>query len=608
MSPRSSRARRVRRRLRRLRAWRLQRPDLHTRRGRLQVAGGVVAIAVMLLAVVMGWQLLRAKGDLEAARDDARDLRSALADDASGGEVDAISSSLQGHASAAHGALGGPQWALAEHLPWLGDDVRAVRTLSAGLDDVAGGALNDLVSLYGEISGDAFRPRGGRIDTTVLTRSSARLDRAYASVAGASDQVARIRTGGLLGPLRGPVVQAQDELVGATRALRRAALAARVLPPAVTGTHRYLLLFQNPAEIRAAGGMPGSWAELRVDDGRITLGRQGPAARQVRATSPSELTADEVRYYGENLGRDLRDTSFTPDFPRAAELASNLMRSTTGLRFDGVLGVDAVTLAHLLDATGPVRLLDGTEITSANAVDELLNGIYLRTPDGDRQDAIFAGAVDTLFSRFTGGELDPNRTVSALVRAGEERRLHVWFADAAQQRRIAGTAIAGALPTRTSPPSYGLYLNDATGAKMEYYLDVDARTETMCVTGDAQQYETRLTLHSRAPADAADLPVAVRGPGLGAPPGHMYLNLDVVAPKGGPVPAILEEGTPPLYFRLRVAGRPAARMTIDLAPGQTRTLLLRVRSAPGARGDTSFAITPTVRSGRQTPTLYDPCR
>ena len=35
------------------------------------------------------------------------------------------------------------------------------------------------------------------------------------------------------------------------------------------GPRDYLLVFQNNAEIRATGGLPGSWARLHAEDGKL---------------------------------------------------------------------------------------------------------------------------------------------------------------------------------------------------------------------------------------------------------------------------------------------------------------------------------------------------
>lgn len=46
------------------------------------------------------------------------------------------------------------------------------------------------------------------------------------------------------------------------------------------GERSYLLLIQDNAEIRATGGIPGAFAELRTDGGRLELGLRARAGRE----------------------------------------------------------------------------------------------------------------------------------------------------------------------------------------------------------------------------------------------------------------------------------------------------------------------------------------
>lgn len=80
-------------------------------------------------------------------------------------------------------------------------------------------------------------------------------------------------------------------------------------------------------------------------------------------------------------------------------------------------------------------------------------------------------------------------------------------------------------------PRLAFYLNDATGAKMQYYLDHQTSVKaTKCSEAGVQTYETTFT--SDASADAANLLAAVRGPDFGAEPASMLMNLYLYAPSG----------------------------------------------------------------------------
>ena len=76
----------------------------------------------------------------------------------------------------------------------------------------------------------------------------------------------------------------------------------------------------------------------------------------------------------------------------------------TGVDVSGVISLDPVSLSYLLEATGPVALPTGDVLTSENAVDLLLNGVYLRYADPRDQDAFFAAAAGSVFGALTSIE------------------------------------------------------------------------------------------------------------------------------------------------------------------------------------------------------------
>jgi hypothetical protein len=60
------------------------------------------------------------------------------------------------------------------------------------------------------------------------------------------------------------------------------------------------------------------------------------------------LTDDEMALFGTQLATYPADITFTPDFPRTAELAKALYERRTGESVDGVFATDPVALSYLL--------------------------------------------------------------------------------------------------------------------------------------------------------------------------------------------------------------------------------------------------------------------
>src|SRR5690606_33553279 len=142
------------------------------------------------------------------------------------------------------------------------------------------------------------------------------------------------------------------------------------------------------------------------------------------------------------------------------------------------------------------------------------------------QDLFFAAAASAVFEKLSDGA-DPAALVTALARAGEERRLLLWSAIEADQAVLEGTTLTGPLPpTNAEQVGFGVYFNDSTGAKIDYYVDAQTTLgwESCAVDSDGRatgEVTMTVTLTNNAPADAAEsLPDYITGAGqFGVDPG-----------------------------------------------------------------------------------------
>ena len=527
-----------------------------------------------------------------------------------------------GHAAAARDAVqearrearhadrmtGGLLWGLATRTPVLGDDMEAVRTVAQVARGLADNVLMQLVTASEELDPARLRPRDGRVDLGPLVRVRDEVVAADRELKWLASRAARIDTASLVPQLAGPVSRLQHELSEAATVSSRASYAVRLLPPMLgnQGPRTYLVLFQNNAEMRATGGIPGAVAVMRAENGRVTIESQGTVAdlgfQEVVATS---LTDEELALYGTRLLTYGADIGLTPDFPRVAELAQARWLAVQGQHVDGVVATDPVALSYLLRATGPVTLPDGSALTAANAVDRLLSKVYLTQPDPDLQDVFFAGVARVIFRHAMNRSGDAGEMLEALTRAAEEGRLLVWSSRSDEQALLAETSLAGALPRESGPsPFIGVFLNDGTAAKMEYYLEHRVDVSSIgCDRDGRQRLELRVTLTSRAPEDAAQLPESVigdgetRDSGPRVPPGHMRLTVHVYAPVGGAIESSARDGR---FAPLDVAehlGHPVGAQTVDLAPGETHELTYRLLTGPSQPGRVSLRVTPGAHDG-----------
>lgn len=558
----------------------------------------VLALFLVLLLTLVwtAWQAYQTQRALRAAEVHGRALAAALR---SQDEAGAARSArlLRRDGDTAHSASSGPVWRLARHLPWWGDDIAAVQDLSEALDITGRRTVPAALDVVGSLRGGQLRGAGGQIDLPRLGRLAPRLRGMAVSSASAAALVEPIRPADLTSALSGPVRQARDVLVRAAGLAHGGEVATDLLPQMLGGgaPRNYLLIVQNNAEIRSTGGLPGSVLQLRAADGRLRLvhRRTGSGVLPARR-SVLPLTQEETALFGTKMGRDFRDTNFTPDFPRAAQLMAELYRRQYGLRADGVLSVDPVALSYLLEATGPVRV-DGEELTTANAIDILLNRTYQRLDTQDLQDAYFARAAGAIFDGVVLGAGDQERLVGRLGQAAGEGRLLVWSRRSDEEAKLAGTAVAGALAgaSRTDPV-VGMYLSDGTGAKMQYYLRYSGQVTSSSCRSGRQAISATMTLRSVAPPDIVKAAPSVVGIGNHTPLGNMRMVLRVLGPWGGRIVGATAGAQRLDLTRLQISGRPATTLALVLRPGEMIRLRFDVVGRRGQTADPSLEMTPGI--------------
>ncbi|MGN0034795.1 MAG: DUF4012 domain-containing protein, partial [Coriobacteriales bacterium] len=414
------------------------------RRGRKHRARRIVVLVIVAVVVVLGIFAVAFVQSARAARTEASTMMSqasSLESQLSSGDMEAARRSVSAMSSAAsglHARTDGFLWKAACAIPVYGGDVRQVRALAAAADGLSGDVLEPLVDalpdngLKGVISSD------GTIDVQVLDSvlgvlsDDAPAIHSYATSLQDADELH-------VEQLKAPVTKASSMLstldVVASRSAELRPVIADML--GANGARTYLVMACNNSEIRSTGGMPGSFGLATVENGKIELGEFGSASTfpALPEDSPLQLSDEEVALFGTRTGVEPRDVNFNPDFPRVAELESELWEADGGQAVDGVISVDPVFLQGMLALTGGVTVNDIT-VDGSNASQVLLHDIYtLSGGDHDLEDQFFsevaAAAAETVFGNI--GNADPQGLMSAVADGISNGHLYVWMRNADEQ-------------------------------------------------------------------------------------------------------------------------------------------------------------------------------
>ncbi|SDK43400.1 Protein of unknown function [Cryobacterium psychrotolerans] len=553
----------------------------------LLVFGGV--------ALVMTTHMVQAKGELEAAIPMAAAVQKQLV--AGDNEAAALSArKLESHTKKAAGATGGRLWRALEWVPVAGPNLAAVRVAAVAVNDLA---VNAVVPATG-LSIDQLKPVHGRINLEALAAMEGTVQAANASANRASAQLARVDRAGLFGPVEAGIARLDSGLGQVGGLLDGLEKTVKVLPGALgaEGPRNYLMLFQSNAESRGTGGNPAAMVLLTAEDGKISISQQASSTDFVNARPKPIIPLDRETeaLYGDKIGRWIPDMTLTPDFPFTVKLAKAYWAESFGTRVDGVISFDPVALSYLLGATGPVTLATGDTLTAENAVPLLLNEVYFRYEDPKVQDVFFAAAAASVFDAITSGVGDTGALVQQLTRATDEGRLMYWTDDKSQSKILAGTRLTGTLPTDNANATVvGAYINDNTGSKMDYYLDVtNDVTSTQCQARKPVLTGSVTLTSTINAADARHLPAYIAG--VNFRPGDISTDVVLYGPVGATIDSVQVNGhkVKPSYSGQHL-GRPAVKVRVFNVPGAVRKISYTMTGAPGKYGPLEVHGTPMVR-------------
>ncbi|MDF2920093.1 MAG: hypothetical protein K0S70_4311, partial [Microbacterium sp.] len=498
-------------------------------------------------------------------------------------------------------------------IPLVKDNTQAVQELTAMTRDLTGRALPPTVALLSASDFSSLAVEGGGINLEPFRQAEGALPEITSAFTDAKVVTDGIDRTNLLPIVTEPLDQVAQIVDQAAPSLT---LVQKYLPSLLAaaggdGPKTYLVVFQNNAEIRATGGNPAASSVMVVDNGRIELKEQSDSmafyAAGQAGRSVLDLPESTLALYPDTFTRYSQDYTFTPDFPTTARLFESLWKRTDGSQFDGVMSIDPVVLAHMLEVLGPVDLPTGEQITSENAVKLLLSDAYQRFGDagdnGRSSDEFFAMVSSTVFSRLAGGQWNPIAMFDQLTRSAQEQRINLWFTDEQAQALVTEVGLDGGLrPDNTTSTQLGIYLNDFSIGKLEYHLTTDI--SATCNAAD-RTVNVSMNMHNGITDDITNAyTLGFRNSDYGLPKTTMMLNALFFAPPGATITAMDPgDGDIPSLSRSGIEDNNTgeSRM-VTLGQNENRTISYTVQLPAGPLGPLDLRHTPTAND---TPVTID---
>lgn len=550
-----------------------------------------VTVAVLLAAGVI-WLLVTGYLAYREARtvDDGLARVNRLIATGDVADASAQAEKLTDAAHNAHQLTTGPAWWVAAQVPYAGEPARVVRELTASADRLGSSTFPLLVRLGTELRPEKLRVSSDTINLEPLVRNRAALARAAADAVGARRQLDALPTDTYLGIVDQAHAKLRDRLDALVDIVRNVDRAAKILPE-VAGHHgprRFVVGLQNEAELRGTGGLPGTFAIVVLDQGRIRFTHFLsdtaflPAGTKGLVQTGLDFGAGYRDLYGRAKPTELiLNSNMHPDFRFAGRIWAEMWQRVSGDEVHGAIAMDPAVLSYLLDVIGPVTVPGGARLTAQNVVAETQSAAYARfADDNDRRKQYLVDIMRAVKPAL----LRSPKTVdllNALGRAVGEGRLLVWSRDAAVQAVLERTGLAGDLPG-AGVPMAGLVLNNIAGNKLDYYLDRSLRYVRSGCAGSRDVIVT-ITLLNQAPPNLPPVVTArLDKPRYPTGPGDNRIQLDYYATAGAALQSATLNGRPRSVAVLSDGSHPVIRVDLELPRGAARTLVLHLTEPAGA--------------------------
>jgi hypothetical protein len=485
----------------------------------------VVALCLALEAVA----LVRMRGELASGRRALQDARRSLLAgdiDAAAGDFGQAGSRFAAATDRANGVLG----RVAAAIPLAGNTMDVASALAD-----AGGHLStagtDLSAALRRVPGgiDALAPSHGRLPLDAYATLEGGLGSARAEATAAATALDQAPTSLVAGPALDALWDAQVVTDDTVRTLTAADLLVRGLPAFAggAGERRYLVVAQNPAELRGTGGIWGAYAILAFRDGRLTISDTAPI-QELANPNPTDVpapSADYARNYDQFGGAaSWHNVNMTPDFPSAAQAALANYEVGQGERLDGVIAVDPFAFRSMLTVTGPVSIPEvGGSLGATNVVDFTTNRAYSLFPSANDRKLVLGAVASAVLQRFL--ELDGKGVprLRALGRAASGGHLLVYSTDRAFEQGLQLSGAGSSFDDPIGSDIAAVTVNNASASKVDFYAvrsvsydvrlggdhdasgDLTARIRNEAPTSGQPPYVIGPFVHDASPGDQIPL-------------------------------------------------------------------------------------------------------
>jgi hypothetical protein len=412
-------------------------------RRRILVAAAVLLVMAAIVAAGLWAKSIAATANagLEQAKSGAKRLTSMDAT-AAASDFSAAKASFNSVSQAL-----GPPWVsrATEAIPWLGRQYVAVQTLALVGSDGSLAGLELAQALQHTPSTTATADPANQLGSALPARL-AHVDAAFVSLTEALNRADTLSPDGLIPPLARAARTIQDAKLKTAPLVARSRALLKLKSYLFSADRRIIVVSQDAAELRPTGGWAGSFGIVNTGPSGVRL----ESYQDVFVLPNPRVHVDMPQGALQSTNFNFRNANWWIDFPTSAQTMLAFWLEAKQPPVDGIVVIDPVVMADLLEIVGPITLPQHKEtFTSRNLLDRMLYLTQtLKGGQPDRKNVLVELATELEKRVFEASPGDVAKSALALGKAADAKHVQMYFTDPVAQAAVDSLRWSG----RVAPP------------------------------------------------------------------------------------------------------------------------------------------------------------
>ncbi len=243
------------------------------------------------------------------------------------------------------------------------------------------------------------------------------------------------------------------------------------------GTKRYLILFQNPSELRPTGGFPGTYGVITFKDGKLQDFKVDDVYNLDGQLQELIIPPIQLQHITPNWG--MRDANWFIDFPTSARKITTFFKKESGYEVDGVITFNPQIVAKILDIVGPVEMSEYDLILDSNNLFYTLQEEVEYKGDRKQPKQIIVDLAPKMLEKLYSADSDKWLEVfNLLVSSIEQKNILMYFRDLNLESFSVDKGFSGQVKNTDSDYLMVTFTN-VKGSKTDLVTDSFLEVQTM---------------------------------------------------------------------------------------------------------------------------------